>query len=203
MTAQSDLVGVSRETMEKLQRYSDLVLKWTPKINLIAKGTAPEIWERHIEDSAQIYKLAPDGWRRWIDLGSGAGFPGVVVAIIDQENRPVTLVESDQRKALFLKTIKRELGLNLDILTERVESVGVTGFDVVSARAFTSLDALLLHASRLIAQNGIALFPKGRRYADELNQAMLNWDFELEALPSITSPDSRILCISRIKKREP
>ncbi len=203
MTVQSDLVGVSRETMEKLQHYSELVLKWTPKINLIAKGTAPEIWERHIKDSAQVCELAPDGWHRWIDLGSGAGFPGVVVAIIDQENRPVTLVESDQRKALFLKTVKRELGLNLDILTERVENVGVAGFDVVSARAFTSLDALLPHAARFLAQNGIALFPKGRRYADELNQAMLNWDFELEALPSITSSDSRILRISRIKKREP
>ena len=195
-------LDVSRETLEKLEKFAGLVLKWTNKINLIAANSKEDLWNRHVVDSVQIYDHAPDGWRTWADLGSGGGFPGIVIAILDPEARPVTLIESDQRKALFLQTARRELGLNVTVLSQRIEAVTENDFDVLTARALAPLEALLGYAQPLMSATGVALFPKGRRYEEELVAARANWDFELDQLPSITSDDSRILRIARIAKRE-
>ena len=202
MSEEKHALDVSRETLERLEQFSALVLKWTNKINLIAAPSVVDIWNRHIVDSAQVYGLAPNDWKTWADLGSGGGFPGIVIAILDQTRRPVTLVESDQRKALFLQTARRELDLNVTVLNKRIEDVAESGFDVVTARALAPLGVLLGYAQPLLSAGGIVLFPKGRRFEDELTAAKVDWDFEVDQLPSITSDDSRILRIARIAKRE-
>ena len=138
--------NVSRETYDDLVQFSDLVKKWTPKINLIAPSTIPEIWDRHIVDSAQLLQLAPKNFDCWVDIGSGGGFPGIIVAIyakIEQPNATVTLIESDQRKATFLRTASRELGLNTKVIAERIEQVSAIGAGIVSARALATLSSLL------------------------------------------------------------
>ncbi|MBT8412208.1 MAG: 16S rRNA (guanine(527)-N(7))-methyltransferase RsmG [Octadecabacter sp.] len=202
MNEEKHALDVSRETLEKLEQFAALVLKWTNKINLIGSQSEADIWNRHIVDSVQVYDLAPNDWKTWADLGSGGGFPGIVIAILDPKRRPVTLVESDQRKALFLQTARRQLDLNVTVLNKRIEDVVESSFDIVTARALAPLDTLLGYAQPLLSTGGTALFPKGRRFEDELAAAQINWDFEVDQLPSITSEDSRILRIARIAKRE-
>lgn len=197
------LQDVSRETLERLEAFVSLLEKWTKSINLIAPNTVGEIWERHIVDSAQIYSLVPKHWSTWVDLGSGGGLPGIVIAILDEQARPVTLIESDQRKCLFLNTVRRELSLNIVVQNTRIETAALQDIDVVSARALAPLPDLLSHASSLLSPNGIALFPKGARYQQELDQAKEAWHFDVEEFQSQTSAESRILRISRIHPREP
>ena len=134
---------VSRETEDRLRAYAALIEKWTPKINLISRSTIPEIWARHILDSVQIVQLAPENWGSWTDLGSGGGLPGCVAAILAPENAHVTLVESDQRKVAFLRTVQRELDLPMTVLAERIEDADVAPADVVSARALAALTRAL------------------------------------------------------------
>ncbi len=196
------LRSVSRETLEQLEAFAALLEKWTKSINLIASNTVGEIWERHIADSAQIYGLAPQNWESWVDLGSGGGLPGLVIAILDDQSRPVTLVESDKRKCLFLHTVRRELSLNVVVKNLRIEAADFENMDVVSARALASLPDLLSFASPLLTPNGIALFPKGARYQQELDQAKEAWHFDVEEFQSQTNAESRILRISRIRPRE-
>ena len=115
--------NVSRETLERLDVYADLLRRWTRKINLVSKGSLEGLWTRHFLDSAQLLTLAPESSVSWADLGSGGGFPGAVVAVLAAETRPdlkVTLVESDQRKAVFLRTVLRETGVAGDVLTARI-----------------------------------------------------------------------------------
>ena len=201
-----DLAGlvVSRETLERLRAFEALTAKWTPKINLIAKGTVDQIWERHIVDSAQIYALAPDSFAKWVDIGSGGGFPGIVVAAIAKEKQPTAefvLIESDQRKCAFLRTAVRELDLSATVFAERIEKAPPQAADVVSARALASLDALLPMIQRHLAPAGRALIHKGRQTAQEVAEAKANWSFLLEDHPSITDPDARLLDIQRILPR--
>jgi 16S rRNA (guanine527-N7)-methyltransferase len=195
---------VSRETIERLERFAALTAKWTPKINLIAKGTIGEIWDRHIVDSAQIFHYAPKSFATWVDLGSGGGFPGIVAAAIAKEKRPdaaFVLIESDQRKCAFLRTAARELGLDVTVIAARIEDVPPQSADIVSARALASLSALLPLIQRHLGENGHALVHKGRQAAQEIAEARLHWSFDLEDHPSITDPDARLLDIQRILPR--
>jgi 16S rRNA (guanine527-N7)-methyltransferase len=185
-----------------LEAFATLLEKWTKSINLIAPKTIPYIWDRHILDSAQMFELAPKGWTGWTDLGSGGGLPGVIISILDPENRPVTLVESDQRKCLFLKTVKRELSLNLIVERSRIESVSILPAPILSARALAPLSDLLTFSERVLEQRGIALFAKGENYQTELDHARKSWQFDLLAHPSQTNASARILEISRIRRRE-
>jgi len=195
-------VDVSRETFAKLQYLTTLITKWTRSINLIAPKSVPEIWDRHIVDSAQVYNCAPTNWTHWLDLGSGGGLPGLVIAILDQDQRPITLVESDKRKCLFLSNARRELGLNVQIINDRIENVEIGDADVLSARALAPLPDLLTFSDNLLMPSGTAIFPKGARFQDELDQAGRAWHFEARAHKSLTNPDSRVLEISRIHRRE-
>lgn len=194
--------NVSRETLDKLRAFAALLEKWTRSINLISPKTVPQIWERHILDSAQVSSLAPKGWTHWVDLGSGGGLPAVVVAIMDQDSRPITLVESDQRKCLFLNTVRRELSLNLNVVHSRIESATLDPGTILSARALAPLSALLSFSMDILAPDGTALFAKGENYKAELDQARTEWEFDLLTHPSQTNPDARILEISRIRRRE-
>lgn len=199
MNTANDL-NVSRETLERLQTYSALVEKWTAKINLISKSSASEIWSRHIIDSAQIYRLAPDSGH-WVDLGSGGGFPGIVCAILSKgEGDPhrFTLVESDQRKCAFLRTAIRELSLNATVICDRIEKVEPLKADTLSARALADLSKLLEFSERHLAPTGVALFPKGETWQKEHDDARLQWSYDVEIIKSETNDAAAVLKIKDI-----
>ncbi|MDE3029387.1 MAG: 16S rRNA (guanine(527)-N(7))-methyltransferase RsmG [Paracoccaceae bacterium] len=184
--------------MARLDLYSALLEKWNPVINLVSKSTLAETWTRHFLDSAQIFDLCPQNAQSWADLGSGGGFPGLVIAILGAERVPnlrVTLVESDVRKATFLNTVAREVGVSVAIRPDRIESLPPLASDVLSARALAPLDQLLSFAARHLAAGGVALFPKGASYADELAKARENWAFSVEETQSKTDPNAVILGI--------
>ncbi|QQA42780.1 16S rRNA (guanine(527)-N(7))-methyltransferase RsmG [Pelagovum pacificum] len=196
-------VYVSRETFERLEAFRDLVLKWTARINLVSTKSAATLWDRHILDSAQLIQHAPDSFNRWVDLGSGGGFPGIVVATLNLDLAPdaeMILVESDQRKATFLRAAIRELGLNAQVQASRAETLAPMQADVLTARALASLSELLPLASRHLKPDGIAIFPKGRSALDEIRDAQQGWTFQLEQSPSKTDAEAAILKLERIER---
>ncbi len=193
-------LDVSRETLGKLEAFAELVQKWTAKINLVSKASVEQVWERHILDSAQIYDLAP-AKGHWVDLGSGGGFPGIVVAILSQgaaTDHKFTLVESDQRKAVFLRTAIRELNLDATVLSERIESIAPLEADVLSARALADLSDLFSFASLHLASDGLALFPKGEKWQKEIVSARELWSCQIDAIKSRSNPKAAILKIKDI-----
>jgi 16S rRNA (guanine527-N7)-methyltransferase len=195
-------LDVSRETEAALADFAALITRWTPHINLVSPASLPNIGTRHILDSAQLLHFAPDDWIHWADLGAGGGFPGIVIAILARDSHQtarITLVESDQRKAAFLRTATRELGLtNTRVESARAETLAPLAADVLSARALAPLAQLLPLARRHLAPGGRALFPKGRRHADEITDARRDWHFTLTAHPSQSDPEARILQIEGI-----
>lgn len=191
---------VSRETFVLLERYVGLIEKWTQKINLISPGTVSDIWRRHIDDCLQVVELTPDRHANWVDLGSGAGLPGLVAAICLRETTRVTLVESDTRKSTFLLSVISQLGLPARVLTDRIERVVPLNADVLSARALASLDNLMPFIGRHRNKNGVALLSKGESYADELTSVQKNWNVDVTIHPSRTSPGARILEIGSISR---
>lgn len=197
----SDL-NVSRETFEKLELLERELRRWQAIKNLVGPGTLSQIWERHIVDSLQLLDLAP-GAKTWLDLGSGAGFPGLVLAIAGAEKGlKVHLVESNSRKCAFLRHIVRLTGSAAIVHEARLETVipdfiGKT--DVVSARALAALTQLLDWTMPVLKAGTIGLFPKGRDAEIELTEARKKWTFEVEILPSLTDSDARILRITSIE----
>ena len=190
-------LNVSRETSDKLRCYATLLEKWNPKINLVSRASLSEMWTRHMLDSAQMFALSGEAGH-WVDLGSGGGFPGLVVACIASEKSPATLftlIESDQRKSAFLRTVIRETGVNATVLTERVESAAKQNANTLSARALADLDQLLEYTERHLAESGTALFPKGQTWEKEVETARSRWSFECEAIKSITESGAVILKI--------
>jgi 16S rRNA (guanine527-N7)-methyltransferase len=193
-------LSVSRETEAQLQGFVDLLEKWNTAINLVSKATIDEAWQRHILDSAQVFDYGIDA-HHWLDLGSGGGFPGLVVAILAAEKAPqmlVTLVESDQRKAAFLRAASQALGLTTTVLSARAEAVPQQAADVVSARALAPLSQLCAFAKRHLAPDGTAIFLKGKSFAAEVAEARQNWNFALESHPSITDPSAVVLVLKGI-----
>jgi 16S rRNA (guanine527-N7)-methyltransferase len=202
MTVKLGNLDVSRETYERLETYSALLAKWNPKINLVSKSTTDDIWSRHILDSSQVFDMAPSKAANWVDIGTGGGFPGLVVAILSKElapNRAVTLIESDQRKCAFLRTVARETECSVTVLADRVEKVVGQKADVLSARALASLDALLGFADLHLSPEGICLFPKGLTWEREVAIAQEAWNFTVDATKSETSDEAVVLRISGIK----
>lgn len=192
------VLNVSRETLERLHILESLVQKWNPKINLVSRNSLEEFWMRHIVDSIQVFRIAEaDG--KWVDLGSGGGFPGLVVAIMAACERPethVTLIESDQRKCAFLRTAVREMGITCRVLAERIEQATPQQARILSARALTDLNGLLSYADRHLCAEGIALFPKGVTWKKEVDDARRSWRFEVETINSMTEAGSVILNIT-------
>lgn len=194
-------LDVSRETLAKLERFSEMAVQWTKKINLISPATIPDIWSRHIVDSAQIFPMVQTSWTRWVDLGSGGGFPGIVVSILADANQTVTLIESDTRKSVFLRAAIRELDLNATVRNERVEHCHDLRADIVSARALAPLSSLFSLTDPIRRTGGVSLFLKGRNYLSEIDEARKLWDFDCETLQSRTDDHARILKIGKVTRR--
>jgi 16S rRNA (guanine527-N7)-methyltransferase len=197
-----DGFDVSRETKEKLGLLESELRRWQAIKNLVGPGTLDHIWDRHIVDSLQLLELAPRA-KTWLDLGSGAGFPGLVLAIAGYERGlQVDLVESNSRKCAFLRHIVRLTGARAKVHEARLETV-IPSFvgkaDIVSARALASLAQLLEWTEPLLNTGTTGLFPKGRDAESELTEARESWTFDLEILPSRTDADARILRITSIE----
>ncbi|MCX7558250.1 16S rRNA (guanine(527)-N(7))-methyltransferase RsmG [Sulfitobacter sp. F26204] len=197
-----DGLNVSRETLQELEAFAMLVEKWTAKINLVSKQSLADLWDRHILDSAQLFELAPQAGH-WVDLGSGGGFPAIVVALLSKgagADQQFTLVESDQRKATFLRTAIRELGLRATVISERIEKVEPLAADVLTARALAGLSTLCDFADRHLDPEGVALFLKGGQWQQEDKSAREMWSYSCEAVKSKSHPDAAILKIKDIAR---
>ena len=195
--------NVSRETMELLGEYAALLCKWNPAINLVSKSTISTLWQRHFHDSAQIFQFQPESPCHWVDLGSGGGFPALVLAVTAKEVSPetrFTLVESDLRKCTFLRTVIRDLEVNATVITARIEEIDGLGADILTARALASLEKLLEFANLHLSPSGTAIFPKGDKFLEEIIEAKANWRFDLEEIPSKTNPTGAILKIGGISR---
>jgi len=195
---------VSRETWERLERLADLLAERQKTINLVAASTLPHIWTRHIADSLQLLPLAPRA-SRWLDFGSGAGFPGLVIAcaLVEAPGARVELVERIQKKAHFLRDIVDALSLPAIVHARRIEDLtrgNISEFDVVTARAVAPLEKLLGYADALLKTGAVGLFPKGQDVAAELTEASKSWNIEYDLIPSKTDPKARIVRVRRATK---
>lgn len=188
--------GVSRETRERLTVYAGLLHKWQPSINLVGPKTLDDAWNRHVFDSAQLWPHLPAGVRTLVDLGSGAGFPGLVLAVMGVPD--VHLIESDARKCAFLREVARATGTAVTIHNRRIEAVAPFPADAVTARALAPLPALLSWAAPFLSGGGTALFLKGQTAEDELTEAGKSWTMTAERFPSLTEPAAAILRLSAI-----
>ncbi|OSQ49906.1 16S rRNA (guanine(527)-N(7))-methyltransferase RsmG [Marivita geojedonensis] len=194
-------MNVSRETQDRLNIYLDLLRKWSPKINLVSPASLEDAGKRHFDDSLQLAELCPEGAKDWVDLGSGGGFPGAVIAIAKVGGElNVTLVESDQRKSAFLRTVSRETKTPFNVISKRIEDVEPLNADVVSARALAPLTDLLEFADLHMKPGGVCLFLKGANWQNEVNDAQKKWRFTCEAHKSKTSPDASILKIGDLAR---
>lgn len=195
--------AVSRETENRLATFKALFDDWSKRINLVASSTADDFWTRHIADSAQLLRIKPHA-RHWIDLGSGGGFPGLVIAILlaDLSDRHIDLVESNRKKAAFLQTVRTACTLNARVHADRVERVlpGLSTPDVITARALAPLPELLAMIAPTIGNDTVALFHKGRGYDEEVARSRAQWDIDLIKHPSLVAADSVVLEISRLRR---
>ncbi len=194
--------NVSHETLDKLQQYEHLLVKWQKAVNLVAPATLSQVWPRHFADSAQLVALAPHA-KTWVDLGSGGGFPALVIAIMiaNQEECFVHLIESNARKCAFLAEVVRQTGAPARIyharITDAAESGTVPAADAVTARALAPLDRLLEQAQPFFGNASTGLFLKGREAGVEIADARKRWSFELKIHPSISDAQGQILEIGR------
>jgi 16S rRNA (guanine527-N7)-methyltransferase len=189
-------IDVSRETYPGLQSFAALVLRWNPRINLVARADEPVIWERHIADSLQLIPLMEPRPDRAIDVGSGAGFPGLVLALAT--GVPFDLIEADQRKAAFLREAVRVTGVPAKVHAARIEAVRLPPASLITARAVAPLTKLLGMAAPLLTRGGMCLFPKGAKAEAELTHAATQWHMQVDRIPSRTSPDACILRITEL-----
>lgn len=201
MMSPEETYGVT--SAKRLRSFVALLTKWNPAINLVSVSSMAEVWTRHIADSAQLLQHAPAEINHWVDFGSGAGFPGAVVALLSADRaRPfrMTLIEADQRKAAFLSAVSRETSVAMTVIADRIEAIPRLHADVVSARALATLDKLCAYSDRHLEPSGTALFLKGANYNAELPKARSEWSFSLREAPSISDPASRILELKDLRR---
>jgi 16S rRNA (guanine527-N7)-methyltransferase len=187
-------IAVDTGTLKKLDRYAELLTEWGQKFNLVSRSTLPQIWQRHILDSAQLARHIPADARKLADLGSGAGLPGIILSIMGAHE--VHLIESIGKKANFLRMVAEELGLNVKVHQERIEDLPqALKFDVVTARALKSLTELLDYARPLMRTEAICVFLKGQNLAAELTETRKYWKFGSETIKSLSDPSGSVLII--------
>jgi len=191
---------VSRETMTRLNRYAELLARWQKSINLISPATVNDLWRRHFMDSAQLAQYLPAQPIRMADFGSGAGFPGLVLAAMRPDN-DVHLLESDQRKSVFLREAARLMEVKVTVHNSRIGETASVGADLITARALAPLDELLDMAMFHVKPDGTALFLKGKETQAEIDTAKEAFEFEHELHPSLTSPEGAIVALRQLKRR--
>jgi 16S rRNA (guanine527-N7)-methyltransferase len=191
-------LGVSRETLERLTIHLDLLRRWQPAINLVGPGTLDDPWRRHFLDSAQLARHLPDAAANLADLGCGAGFPGMVLALLGV--RGVHLIEADRRKAQFLREVARATGAQVTIHAERIERMQGWPADVVTARALAPLPRLLVLAERFVSAESVCLFLKGRAAERELTEARVSWHMVATRFPSVSEPTGMVVQLRGIRR---
>lgn len=191
-------LGIGDETLARCQAYADLLVKWQARINLVGPDTIPDLWRRHMLDSAQLFRLLPPGARRVVDLGSGAGFPGLVLAILGAPD--VHLVESDSRKGAFLREAARVTNTPVQIHIDRIEKLAPLQADVVTSRALAPLVKLLDLAEKHMAPGAQCLFLKGRASEDELTAAGKEWNITFDRIASLSDAAGIILHLREVKR---
>ena len=199
-----DRAGVSRETLARFQAWLGRLEATNKHTNLVGRSTLQAFWYRHAYDSWQLLDHAPSA-ARWVDLGAGAGFPGLAIAfgLMDRAapGASVTLVESIAKKAAFLRAVAEETGAPVHVIAERAEALDPTPpADVVTARAMAPLEKLLGYVEPYVEKGAVALLPKGARHGEELTQARKSWTFDVEVIPSATAPDAAILKIRTLTR---
>lgn len=202
------LTSVSHETVERLDGFVGLLLEWQDKINLVAPSTLPHLWTRHVADSLQLLPLAPNA-RRWVDFGSGGGFPAIPIAcaLSEHKNTAMHLIESNGKKAAFLREAVRRLDLPARVHATRVEDYedyeerGVNSVQVVTARALAPLKVLCDHAFPFIQRGAIGLFLKGQDVGVELTEAAKYWNIEAQIVQSQTSRGGGIIIVRSLERR--
>jgi 16S rRNA (guanine527-N7)-methyltransferase len=192
--------GVSRETLARLNVYADLLADWNARHNLVAKSTLADLWYRHMWDSAQLAPLIPPGAKTLADLGSGAGFPGLVLAAL-KPDLDVTLHEATTKKCAFLQGAADRMGVRVTIRNARLENLPAQPFDVVTARALAPLPQLLHYAYPFTSANGVCLFLKGRNVGSELTEAHKYWNMDVSPVPSQTEPSAAIVIVRALGPR--
>jgi 16S rRNA (guanine527-N7)-methyltransferase len=195
-------LNVSYETIHRLKIYRDMLVEWNQKFNLISESTIPQIWTRHFADCAQLWSYIPKSAASLADMGAGAGFPGLVLAIMALgvgHALHVTEIEATNKKADFLQAVTDELKLPVTVRRERVENINDFKADIVTARALKALPDLLKYANYLIHTDSVCLFPKGRAAADELTAARKYWTFDVDLHPSRSDETGQILVLRQLR----
>ncbi len=196
-----EILDVSRETLGQLSRYAELLEKWQRRINLVGRDTLDDLWRRHMLDSAQLWPLIPPDAASITDLGSGAGFPGLVLAILAEPGRAdITLIESDARKCAFLNEVIRQTGARAHVVNQRIERVSVPAADVVTARACARLPKLLDYIEPCLKLGGIGFILKGARVDEELTEAGKDWTMSVVRHTSLSDPSGTILELRNIRR---
>ena len=191
--------GANPETMKRLERFVGLLEKWQSKKNLVGKSTLPDVWHRHILDSAQLVPLIAGINGSVADIGSGAGFPGLILAIMT--GRHVHLIESDTGKCAFLAEAARATDAPITIINRRIESVTDIKFAVVTARAVAPLEELIGLAATVLEPAGCCFFLKGQRVSDELTKALKSWNMIVTRMPSVTDEHAAVLKLEMIARK--
>ena len=196
-----EITDISADTLELYDRWYHLLNRWNSKINLVSASTLEDFWRRHALDSHQIHACLPAGTKTVIDLGAGAGFPGLALAILmrDTPGAKITMVESNGKKCNFLRTVIRELSLPAETQQMRAEQLPPQPYDVVTARAFAPLPRLLSYAQPFWHDGTLGVFPKGESWETELKHAEADWKFTCETRPSQTDERARILMVSNLR----
>ena len=197
-------LNVSRETLNGFYEYETLLSKWNEKINLVSKNTLVDIWERHFLDSGQIIKHVEASGKRWVDVGSGAGFPGLVVALLLRDRKidcDLVLVEKNPKKGFFLKEVIRKLNLSVEVVNDNIDTLEPLNADILTARAFSELNNLIEIAFRHRKKEGICLFLKGENYRMELDKTLNYWFFDYDIIDSLSSSSGKIIRVKKIFKR--
>ena len=199
----ANLADVSRETFADFQAYETLLAKWNRKINLVSPAAAKDFWGRHALDSWQLAAMLPKSFETLLDLGSGAGFPGIAMAIASKQTGQgrVTMVESAGKKAAFLRTVIRELSLPATVWADRAEDMPPQPYDIITARAFAPLPRLLTYAHPFWGEDTTALLLKGQGAQEELTQAQISWIYNVTSTTSRSDPTGVILQINDLAPR--
>lgn len=198
-------LNVSRGTLADLKAYEASLQEWQQKFNLVSNNTLENAWERHFLDSVQLFDLIPSNSKILYDLGSGAGFPGMVLAIMAKEKTPylkVSLIESTSKKTLYLKHVAELTKTDVEIINDRIENIKPQPVDVITSRALTALKDLFNYAIRFCDSSTVCIFPKGKKYQEEITDAQKLWKFDYELIPSQQSEEGMIIIVTHLMKKD-